>query len=198
MYILSNVVYLTAVIRSNRKYKAWPAYRVVFWFLGTTTITASVALLFPDNHSENTFITHMIGHLLLGMLGPLLLVIAQPVTLALRTTRTARARRLTSFLRSKLVHYLAHPVTVSVIHIGGLWMIYATKLYSLAHHHEGLFLILHIHMFIAGYLFSSSFAYRDLTTHAYQVFPLNKRGLAACLCIMGGLSSTGSSFFCFV
>jgi putative membrane protein len=107
----------------------------------------------------------MLGHLLLGMSGPLLIVLSSPVTLALRTIKIHQARQVTRLLRSKPVLWISHPVTAAVINIGGLWLIYGTGLYTAMQQHMLLHILIHFHVFAAGYLFTAAIIYTDPAPH---------------------------------
>ena len=101
------------------------------------------------------FIGHMLGHLLFGMLAPLLIVLSAPMSLLLRSIPTQKARRLTSLLKSKPIQLFTDPLVVSLLHIGGLWLLYCTQLFSLMQQNQLLYLLVHIHIFWAGYLFTT-------------------------------------------
>jgi len=163
--LLTMFVYLLAVIISSRRYtKKWPLYRSVFWILGV--ISASAAIIGPIADLAHTdFRAHMGGHLLLGMLAPLLMVLAAPMTLLLRTLHVKQARFLTRILKSWLVRILSNPIFASTLNIGGLWILYTTNLYMLMQQNMLLHILIHIHVFIAGYLFTISIIYIDPTPH---------------------------------
>lgn len=163
-FLLVLIGYLFAVIYSSRRYKPWPIYRTACWILGVLLALISVAGPLAERaHSDFTF--HMIGHLLLGMLAPLLLVLAAPITLLLRTLSIPKARRLAHFLRGRLSRLYTHPVFASVLNIGGLWLLYTTELFSMMHEHTLLHILIHFHVFAAGYLFTVSMIYIDPVAH---------------------------------
>ena len=96
------------------------------------------------------------GHLLLGMLAPLLIALSAPMTLLLRTLNVNYARKLSRLLRSHPIRFFSHPIVASILNIGGLWLLYTTNLYTAMHGNLLLHIIVHIHVFIAGYLFTIS------------------------------------------
>ncbi len=158
------IMYISAVIFTNRRYKPWPLYRTVCWVLGI--LCALLAVVGPlANRALVDFTAHMMSHLLLGMLAPLLMAIAAPVTLLLRTLRTSWARGLSRFLKSWLSRIYTHPIVATFLNIGGLWVLYTTDLYSLMHESTLLHVIIHLHVFIAGYLFTVSIIYFDPVFH---------------------------------
>jgi putative membrane protein len=158
------VLYMMAVVRSNQWYKPWPRYRTVCWTLGVLVAILSVAGPLAKFAHVN-FTAHMVGHLLLGMLAPLLMALAAPITLILRTLRIPTARKVSKILKSSPSRFLTNPIVSSILNIGGLWMLYTTSLYSLMHENILLHLIVHFHVFIAGYLFTVSVIYIDPRPH---------------------------------
>lgn len=163
------VFYLFAAFKSNaRKHlKKWPFYRYILWILGIASALSAVASPLADRaHSD--FIYHMIGHLLLGMLAPLLLVLAAPITLLLRALPVHPARKLVKLLKSRYIRFISHPATASLFNIGGLWVLYTTDLYHIMLHNQAVHIFVHLHVFVAGYLFTSAFIYIDPVAHRYS------------------------------
>lgn len=159
-FVLVLILYLIAVIASNRKKRKWPFYRILLWIIGV--LCAALAVIGPlANRSHEDFSAHMIGHLLLGMLAPLLFVLGAPMTLVLRTLPVQLARHLSRFLRSRPVNILHHPIFTSIINVGGLWLLYTTELFPMMHEHVVLYVFIHFHIFLAGYFFTISFIYID-------------------------------------
>ncbi|UJF36208.1 cytochrome c oxidase assembly protein [Paenibacillus hexagrammi] len=117
------------------------------------------------SRAHTDFADHMIIHLLLGMLAPLLLMLAAPMTLLFRTLSLKQARGLSRLLKSSPFRLLHNPFTASTLHIGGLWLLYTTDIYSWMHRstigHTGV----HVHIFLAGYLFTASMVSIDPAPH---------------------------------
>ncbi|WP_078378715.1 cytochrome c oxidase assembly protein [Sutcliffiella halmapala] len=163
-FVIIRVLYVLAVINSNRRYKNWPYYRTVFWIMGVfAAIVAVAGPLAQRSHAD--FTMHMFSHLLLGMLAPLLMVLATPITLLLRTLPVALARRLTRMLKSTPFRIVTDPIVASVLNVGGLWILYATDLYAAMHENALLHILIHLHIFLAGYLFTFSMIYIDPVSH---------------------------------
>lgn len=163
-FVLVLIIYILSVFLSSRNYKLWPIYRTMCWVTGTSF--AIIAVIGPlANHAHINFTAHMFTHLLLGMLAPLLMVLAAPMTLMLRTLRVPLARRLSLILKSWPSQLFTHPIVSSFLNIGGLWILYTTDLYSLMHESILLYLLIHFHVFIAGYLFTVSMIYIDPMPH---------------------------------
>ncbi|MEH7120610.1 cytochrome c oxidase assembly protein [Neobacillus vireti] len=164
LLILSLGCYFSAVIKCVLSGKAWPFYRVVLWILGIVCIFFAVSGPIA-NRSHLDFNAHMLVHLLLGMLAPLLLVLAAPMTLTLKTVNVKLGRRLTKVLRSKFVCFISGPITSSVMNIGVLWLLYSSTLYRQMHEIPLLNVVVHVHIFLAGYVFTSSIIYIDPAPH---------------------------------
>lgn len=157
-------LYLSAACSSNQYYRQWPMYRYgcfIFGVLCSATAVTGPLVAWAHVH----FGAHMLAHVLLGMLGPLLIVLSSPVTLALRTMRINWARRATRLLRTKPVIWISHPISAAVLNIGGLWLIYGTGLYTMMQHHTLIHILVHFHVFTAGYLFTASMIYTDPSPH---------------------------------
>lgn len=160
-------LYLLAAISTNRKYKKWPVYRFVFWIVGVFSV--GIAMVGPlAEFAHINFKGHMITHLLLGMLAPLLLLFATPMALLLRTLKVSTARKLTRVLKSRLLHFFTNPMTATVLNIGGLYILYTTDLYMMMHQSLVLYGLIHLHVFLAGYLFTLSIIYVDVTPRRYS------------------------------
>lgn len=159
--------YITAVIMTNQRYKKWPIYRTICWTIGMGV--AFVAVAGPLANSAHTnFTAHMVSHLLLSMAAPIFMVIAKPMTLMLRTANTSMARKVTAILKSRMLLFISHPVTAAVFNVGGLWLLYTTNLYILMHENAFFALLVHLHFFIAGYVFTMSIIYFDPVYHQYS------------------------------
>src|SRR5690606_34988324 len=157
-FILVLISYLVSVFISSRRERPWPLYRTAYWVIGVFCCLAAVAGPLADRaHTDFTF--HMIGHLLLGMLGPLLLVLGAPMTLILRTLSVRQARRLSRILRSKVIDVISNPIITSIHKVGGLWILYTNNLYVMIHENIFLHVIVHLHVFLAGYFFAVSLIY---------------------------------------
>jgi putative membrane protein len=162
-------LYLFAAAASRRKGRRWPWFRTAYW-LGGVTCAAAAAVGPLAKLAHTSFQAHMASHLLLGMLAPFLLIMAAPVTLTLRALNVPSARRLSHWLRSSSVRLFTHPVTASCLNIGGLWLLYPTRLFPAVHHNPLLHFCLHIHFLFAGCLYTAAFIYIDPTPHRIR-FP---------------------------
>lgn len=164
--------YLWAV--ATGRGRPWPRHRVLLWVAGTGA--AALAVTGPlAEAAHHSFRAHMATHLLLGMLAPLLLVLAAPVTLLLRALPVPAARTLTGVLRTRLLRVLTDPLVAALLNIGGLWALYTTGLYAVVHAHPAVHVPVHLHVFLAGYLFTATTVRADplpYRSHAYRAVVL--------------------------
>jgi len=164
-FLVALVLYGVAVVVSNQRHKKqWPLVLSALWIVGI--FCASLAVLGPvADRAHSDFRAHMVGHVLLGMLAPLLLVLAKPMTLILRTLPVRLARRLTRVLKSLPMQVITNPFFAAILNIGGLWFLYTTELYVLMQQNMMVHIVVHIHVFLAGYLFTMSIIYMEPTPH---------------------------------
>lgn len=149
------------------KERSWPFYRTCLWVIGVCS--GSIVMIEPmASLMHHHFVNHMYGHILLGMLAPLLMVLAAPITLLLKSLPTKSARKLTSFMNTGYVKFIMHPVTALVLNTGGLWLLYRTDLFMYMHHSALIYYLVHIHIFLAGYLFTSIMLYIDPVRNPYS------------------------------
>ncbi|MFX3675139.1 MAG: cytochrome c oxidase assembly protein [Paenisporosarcina sp.] len=164
IFLAMFIYILGAIVSSQRFKKKWPLHRTVFWIVGI--ICASIAVIGPlADRAHADFVAHMFGHLLLGMLAPLLMILAAPISLLMRTLHVNHARRISLILKSLPVRVLSNPLFASIINVGGLWLLYTTNLYMLMQETILLQVLVHLHVFLAGYLFTLSIIYIDPTPH---------------------------------
>lgn len=163
-FLTGLLLYMIGLFISKRRFSSWPAYRTICWIAGTILALSAVAGPLAGL-ARSSFLYHMVGHLLLGMLAPLMMAIAAPVTILMRALPVTKARRISRILRSEPVRIISNPVTASLLNVGGLWLIYTTPIYTWMHDYPFLYLLIHIHVFLAGYLFTISLIYTDPVSH---------------------------------
>jgi putative membrane protein len=153
------LLYVAGVLRLHRRGVRWSLARSLAASAGVATL--AVALLLP----RAGFVAHVAGHLLLAMVAPLFLALAAPVTLALRALPTPGRRRLLAVLRSAPARVLTRVPVVLVLELGGMYALYLTDLFALAHAHPALTALVDLHMVLAGLLLAVVLVGRDPLPH---------------------------------
>jgi putative membrane protein len=162
--LLAVAAYLAGVAAAHRRGRRWPIGRTACWCAGL--VAAAAALSGPIAAAEHRdFAAHMAGHLLLGMTAPLLLVLGAPVTLLLRALPVQRARTVSRLLATRPVRLVTHPVTAAALNASGLWLLYSTSLYPDMADHRWLHVLVHVHVLLAGYLFTTAVVGVDPAPH---------------------------------
>ncbi|NHM31263.1 cytochrome c oxidase assembly protein [Neobacillus terrae] len=160
------LVYVFAGLYSSRKLKNWPIHRYIFWIIGTLSLIIGAFLMGKPSH--HSFGTHMLIHLLIGMISPLFLVLSAPMTLILKSLNVSHARIVTCVLKSKLINFFINPFVAAVMNAGGLWLLYTTGLYTKMQASALLHVLVHLHLFLAGYLSALSIIYIDPVHRRYS------------------------------
>lgn len=162
--LLALLAYAVLLARVRCRGRTWPVRRVLAWASGCLLATAAVAgPLASAAWTGGT--AHMIGHVLLGMLAPLLLVLGAPVTLALRALPVRTARRLVRLLRSSPLRVLTEPGVAAALDVGGLWVLYGTPLLDGYRDQPVVDVTVHLHVLLAGYLFTAVLVGDDPLPH---------------------------------
>lgn len=159
--------YPLAAIRLRRHGDRWPPARDLCFGSGAALLVV-VALGTPPG---GPFTGHMAQHLVTGMAAPLLLALARPVTLTLRSLPPGARRVLLGVLRSRPARVLARPGVAAVLDVGGLWLLYRTPLFAAAHERPWLAVLVHVHVFAAGLLFSVAVCALDPLPRRHGVVP---------------------------
>jgi len=160
--VLVVAAYLWAVARSRGS--RWPRHRTVCWVTGVAVAVLAVAGPVAEAaHSD--FAAHAISHLMLAMLAPLLLVRAAPVTLLLRVLPIHAGQRVCHALAGRPLTWLTEPVVAAALAVGAVWALYTTGLYTQRRHHPAIHVVVHAHMIISGYLFSTALVGVDPLPH---------------------------------
>lgn len=149
--------YLFAAQR-ERSRSAWNAWRIAGFTFGIGMLIAAVL---PAGGWQHGLRGHMIQHLLLGMFAPLALVMGAPATLLLRSLPPQVGRFVAGMLGSGPVSVLAHPVTASLLDIGGMYLLYLTPLFALSMTNGPVHVLVQLHFVISGYLFAWAIAGPD-------------------------------------
>ncbi|MFF5996612.1 cytochrome c oxidase assembly protein [Lysinibacillus sp. KU-BSD001] len=181
IFLVLATLYIGTVFLNYSKKRPWSLYRILFWVGGVLAITFSIAGPLAEK-AHHSFVAHMYTHLLLGMIGPLFIVLAKPMLLVLRTLPVSLARVLTQFLKSAPARFISHPVTATILNIGGLWVLYTTDLYVWMHTSLLVFIVVHVHIFLAGYVFTTTLISVDFSPHKA---PFHLRAVVLIVAIAG-------------
>lgn len=133
-------------------YKRWPRQRL----LCASVAVVLLGFCFSEwvmHQAHGDYRWHMAQHVLIGMVAPLLLVCSAPGTLLLRALPVAIARRLVRCWHSRPLCWAWHPLPASVLHIGGMYLLYLTPLFTWGMAHPAGHVWLHLHFLLAGYLY---------------------------------------------
>lgn len=92
-------------------------------------------------------------------------MLAAPITLLLRTVTVETRRRLSRALARRPITILTEPVAAATLRVGGLWALYTTDLYPTMQHRPIVHLLVHLHLLISGYLFTTAMISVDPLPH---------------------------------
>jgi putative membrane protein len=163
--LIGVAVYLFAVARLRRRGDAWPWPRTLSFATGGISLLVAALVGLPGG----AFTAHMGQHLIIGMAGPLLLMLARPLTLALRVMSGRPRRKLLRFSRSRGLGWLMFPPTTAVLDVGGLWVLYRTGLFAETHDDPWLHAVVHLHVLVAGSLFTFAVCQLDPVRHRHSL-----------------------------
>jgi len=145
--------YIFLASKNATSKKGWNVWRTASFTFGSACLAVSFSPPLVD-FAHHNFTGHTIQHLLLGMLAPIGLVLGAPVSLALYTASHKRARAISRVLSSSYFHFISTPIVVVLLNSGSLFLLYLTPLLDLTHQYPALHILLHVHMLMAGYLFT--------------------------------------------
>ncbi|PKR76844.1 cytochrome c oxidase assembly protein [Halalkalibacillus sediminis] len=168
-FVVVAAVYFGSLKLSKYRERQWPFYRSVLMMVGLLSALLAVVGPIPQQ-AHMDFEMHMLGHLLLGMLAPLMIVLSAPMILILRALSVKKAKKVTRLLNSAPAHFFTDPLVATLLNVGGLWVLYTTNLYAMMHDSILLYLFVHLHVFLAGYLFTISMIYIDPMPHRRSYF----------------------------
>ena len=100
-------------------------------FLGGMTALAFALVSGIDRYDTALFSVHMVQHVLLMLVAAPLIALAAPVTLVLRSSSSGTRRRwLLPVLHSRVVRFMAHPVTAWVMFASMMWATHFSPLFN--------------------------------------------------------------------
>ena len=132
--------------------RPWPVGRTGAFLFGCALLGIAVSPpIMAFAHADLR--GHMLQHVLLGMAAPVALVWAAPGTLLISCLRASDARRLIRLAESLPIRVLTHPATAAILSTGSLYLLYLTPLFAYARTQDALHFLVHLHFFLAGYLY---------------------------------------------
>lgn len=158
--VFALLAYFSAAFAQRSSSRGWSYWRTLSF---TSGILLLLIALLPSvvAYAHHDMRGHMAQHLLLGMLAPLGLVFGAPVTLTLRSLSPRGGRTLVTFLRSRCIRFVGHPVCALFLNVGGMYVLYLTPLYAAMHESAALHALVHWHFLVAGCLFTWAIAGPD-------------------------------------
>ncbi|MEA5367839.1 cytochrome c oxidase assembly protein [Amycolatopsis sp., V23-08] len=153
------VAYETGTGRLRRRGDSWPVARDL-WF-------TAAGLVVLGSGGVPGFTGHMVQHVLLGMVAPLAVVLSCPVTLLLRAAPVRARRRLKRVLASRLAVALVFPPVAALLEASSLWVLYRTGLHAAAERASWLHVVVQLHVFLTGLLFTAALCGLDPVRHRY-------------------------------
>jgi putative membrane protein len=163
--LVALALYLGAAVRLRRRGDTWSRWRDLAFTAGAAGVALAASAPLPGGE----FTGHMAQHLLTGMLAPVPLVVARPVTLALRVLRGRTRRGLVAVARSVPARVLVCPPVAAALDVGGLWALYRSGLFAAVHDRPWAHALVHLHMLVAGVLFSAAVCQLEPLRHRYSV-----------------------------
>lgn len=107
-------------------------------------LVSGIALIGPvPALAERFFAAHMAQHLLLTLVAAPLFVLGAPVTTLLRSTRGSARRRLGRIARSRVAHFLTHPLVTWSAFALVMWLTHFSPLYEAALENEVVHILEH-------------------------------------------------------
>ena len=124
--------WLWAVRRVNAVHPGNPVpRRRTVAFLGGMTALAFALVSGIDRYDTSLFSVHMVQHVLLMLVAAPLLALAAPITLVLRLSSSeTRHRWLLPALHSRIVRFMAFPITAWVMFAAMMWAVHFSPLFN--------------------------------------------------------------------
>ena len=155
IYLLGFVLYLylKAAWEQQGTNRGWPVWRTISFCAGILCLLVAVAPTLLS-WAHLSFKGHMVQHLLLAMVAPIGLVMGMPVSLLLRSCTQGQAKRISMLLHSSPVHAFTRPLVALLLNVGVMYLLYLSPVFTWMHESLWLHYLVHLHFFLAGYLFT--------------------------------------------
>jgi len=146
------VWYLQADWKLATRGRRWSGLRTIAFMAGLAAV--DLALQSPLAPLTGTYFqAHVVQHLLLMAVAPPLLAMGAPSTLFLQTAGRRSKERWLAVLRSRPFAALSHPVVVSFLYYGVMFVFFLTDLLGVAMEHMWLMDVLNLFFLLGGTLF---------------------------------------------
>ncbi len=152
--LLAALAYGWAERQTDRAHAGTPVPRHRRWLFLAGLAAILLALVSPiDAYEGQLFSVHMVQHMLLELVAAPLIVMAAPITLALRAASPTGRRWILAVLHSRLLRWLAFPLTTWLLFAAVNWGWHFSSLYDVALENDLVHYIEHLTMLGAGLLF---------------------------------------------
>ncbi len=146
------VLYYVGIRRLAAKNRHWPAKRTVPFFGGIACLVVATQSWIAATDTS-MFSTHVVQHLLMSMAAPILMALGAPVTLLLQASDRGVQTKVLKVLHSRFVRVVTFPGIGWMLFVATLFVLYFSGLYGLSLRNEMFHNFVHLHFFVAGYLF---------------------------------------------
>lgn len=151
LLVSAGVWYLRADWALAARGRRWKTKRTFAFFAGLVAI--DLALQSPiATMTGNYFQAHIVQHLLLMAIAPPLLAMGAPSTLYLQTTSRRHKERWLAIIRSRPFAVLTHPLLVSFLYFGVMYIFFLSSLINVAMTHMWLMDIINLVFLFGGML----------------------------------------------
>lgn len=151
LLVSAGVWYLRADWALAARGRRWKTNRTLAFFAGLVAV--DLALQSPIATMTGTYFqAHIVQHLLLMAIAPPLLAMGAPSTLYLQTTSRRHKERWLAIIRSRPFAALTHPLLVSFLYFGVMYIFFLSSLINLAMTHMWLMDIINLVFLFGGLL----------------------------------------------
>jgi putative membrane protein len=150
--VVAALSYRHGVHRLGRRGRRWPRRRSLAFALALVSVAAATQPPVAGYEKSQLWV-HALQHVLLGMLAPLLACLGAPLTLALQAGSRQWQQALIRVLHSPAMRVATNPVVAGSLFAASLFGFYFTPLFQLSLRHDAVHTAVHVHFFVAGYLF---------------------------------------------
>jgi len=141
-----------AYLRAQSQIAGWPSNRRACFLGGMAALLLALATPIAT-YDDVFFWVHMVQHLLLTLVAAPLILLGAPVTLALRAAPPRTRAKMVTFLHSRVVGLLGHPLVAWITFALVMWVSHFSPLFNLALENAVVHVVEHMAYLVAGLLF---------------------------------------------